>query len=84
MICIVVCPHNVEFNEIVILCLEVSVVKAVFKEGSVVIPVPIVDENVDTVPCGAVYLHLHNVGISFIHVTPKRSSVPLVAIGLLC
>ena len=49
-----------------------TVIQAVFQEGPTVVPVPIIDKGVDTVGQRLLDLKFHDLGISFVLITPQR------------
>ena len=51
---VVVGPHDVKVHFRVVPGFEESVVQGTFEIGTFVIPVPVVDESVDSVRCGSV------------------------------
>ena len=70
MVGIVVRPHNIEFDQIVVFSLKISVIKTALEEGASVVPILIIDKDVYSVLVCTVYLHLHHVGIGFVNVAP--------------
>ena len=58
-------PHDVELHEIVVLRLKIAVVEALLEERSAVVPVPVVDEDVDAVIVRAGDLALHDVRVIY-------------------
>ncbi len=75
---VVVCPHYIELDEVVVLRAEVAVIKALLEEGSAVVPVPVVDEHVDAVVMRAGYLALHDIRVGLVDVSPQGLAVPEV------
>ena len=76
---IMVGPHQVEFDTLIVASFKVAIVQALLKEGPVVIPVPVVDEDVHTMVRRGINLHFHDPRVSFIAVAPKRPARPCVA-----
>ncbi len=75
---IVVCPHQVEFHLIAVVCAEEALVKALLEEGAVVIPIPVVDKDVHAVRRGLLDLAVHFLGVCLVHVAPNGLSFPAV------
>ena len=73
-----VSPHEIEFHLIFILSLKEAIVKALLKEGSLFIPVPVVYKHINTVLCCLFDLELHSLGVCLVSITPKRLSVPVI------
>ena len=64
-----VCPHKKELHLVVISRLKETVIKALLKEGLIIVPIPVVNKDVYAVACCRLYLHFHNVGISLVYVS---------------
>ena len=78
---VVVGPHEIEFHAVAVGGLEEAVVEALFKEGAVVEPIPVVDEDVDAVVSGSGDFHLHDIRIGFVDIAPEGLAWPVVERG---
>ena len=79
---VVVGPHDVELHLFVVGGPQEALVEALLQEGTAVVPVPVVDEDVDAVLDGLVDLHLHNLRVGLVTATPEGLAIPLVVGGL--
>ena len=73
-------PHEIELHLFVVLGLEKAVVETPLEEGTAVVPIPVVDKNVDAVIGSRPDLHLHDVGIGLVDVAPQRLARPGVSV----
>ena len=71
---VVVGPHQIELHAAVVARLEKPVVQARLQKRQPVVPVPVVDEDVDAVIGRRGDLHLHHVAVRLIDVAPKREA----------
>ena len=69
---IVVCPHQVKFQLVDILGLEVSIVERAFQEGFVFKPVPVKNHHVDTMAGSGVNFLFHRFPVVVHLISPCR------------
>ena len=68
---VVVCPHYIELHFASVFRFEESVVKTAFEERAVIIPIPVVNENVYAVGGGKFDLFLHSRGICLVFIAER-------------
>ena len=73
---VVVRPHEVKLHALVVCGAQKALVQALLKERTPVIPVPIVDKNIDSVGDCGVDLHFHYARVGFVYGSPQRLAVP--------
>ncbi len=71
---VVIGPHEVEAHAVAVGGFEEAVVEGVFEEGFSVVPVPVVDEDIDAVGCGGVDFLRDGFGVGFVGVAPERDA----------
>lgn len=75
---IVICPHEIEFHFVSVGCFQKAVVEALFEERSSVVPVPVIDKDIDAMVNGSIDFHGHDVWVCFVDISPEWFSWPIV------
>ena len=79
---VVIRPHEIELHPVVIARLEETVIQMALEKRHAIVPIPIEDEDIHSVVCRGIDLHLGHIRIGFVDIAPERVARLLVPLEL--